>query len=149
MQLFTLLKLLNESPDKDLCLVLPDGRAIRADFHVTEVGHVTKRFVDCGGDKHFQEACVLQVWLAANDPDHRLRSGKLASILALAGPLMPSDDLAVEFEYEDSLISQYTVAGFETRPEAIVFQLRGKHTDCLAKEACGLEPSSCGTEGCC
>lgn len=36
---------------KPLIFVLPDGGLIHACFHITEVGHVTKRFVDCGGTR--------------------------------------------------------------------------------------------------
>jgi hypothetical protein len=50
----------------------PDGDEILAHFHVTEVAHVTKRFIDCGGKLHDrQDACLLQTWVA-DDCEHRL-----------------------------------------------------------------------------
>ncbi|OIQ81463.1 hypothetical protein GALL_367720 [mine drainage metagenome] len=143
---------LSAHPDSNLVFVFDDGDTIPADFHVTEVGHVVKTFVDCGGEKRVAESCQLQVWVAANDPEHRLSAGKLASILELAREIVPSDELPVEVEYEGCVISQYQVSGAEFRDGAIRFSLVDKHTDCLAKEACGLEGANCcggSGDGCC
>src|SRR5476649_2901588 len=109
MYLRELKSLLREHSTKNLGFVLPDGDPIPPDFHITEIGHVTKNFVDCGGSVRSTAACVLQAWNAANDPDHRLTAGKLAAILDLAGAVVPSDDLEVEVEYEGCQISQYPV----------------------------------------
>jgi len=143
MKLSELRDVLARNPASALRFILPSGRAIRADFHVTEVGHVVKRFIDCGGTVRSAEACVLQVWLARNDRDHRLAAGRLASILDLAKPVVPSGDLDVEVEYEDAVISQFPVASFGEKPGVVTFKLGSKHTDCLAREACGLESGCC------
>jgi hypothetical protein len=147
MKLFELKEFLANNPEHNLRFLLPDGRPIQADFHVTEIGHVSKRFIDCGGAMHSQETCVLQVWVARNDADHRLKAHKLASILELAKSVVSSDDLDVEVEYEDAAISQYVVASIEREPYGLLFKLTGKHTDCLAREACGLESSCCADDG--
>lgn len=146
-------KILDLNAKKKLKLFLPDGAAIPAHFHVTEVGHVRKDFIDCGGAQRSSSACVLQAWVAANDEDHSLSAGKLGSILNLAGKVLPSDDLHVEIEFEAPYISQFPIESAEASGEAVVFRLATKHTDCLAKEQCGLESSGsscCSTEsGCC
>lgn len=149
MNLSTIRSLLDRHPESHIRFLLPDGRAIPADFHVTEVGHVSKKSVDCGGTMRSAESCLLQVWLAKNDKDHRLAAGKLVSILEIAAPLFSSGDLDVEVEYEDRVISQYLVASYEAKPRELLFKLEHKHTDCLAREACGLESECCGTTGCC
>jgi Family of unknown function (DUF6428) len=138
-------------PEGNLRFVLPDGDPIPDDFHVTEVGHVTRRFVDCGGTVRSTAACVLQAWVAGDDREHRLNAGKLASILDLAGAVIPSDELEVEVEYEGCVISQYPVLSSSADGAGLTFQLGHKHTDCLAKEACGLGQSRCGSGegGCC
>ena len=148
MKLSELKGTLSRNPESTLRFILPGGRAIRADFHVTEVGHVAKRFIDCGGKTHSSEACVLQVWLARNDREHRLKAGKLASILSLAKPVIPDEDLEVQVEYEDRVVSQYPVGSVETAPGKIKFQLGLKHTDCLAREACGQESGCCEEADC-
>jgi hypothetical protein len=134
--------------DKPLTFVLPDGGSIPAHFHITEVGHVQRNFVDCGGTRRRTESCLLQTWVA-NDEDHRLTAGKLAGIFGRAGDVLPHEDLPVEIEYEDYVISQFPVTGAQVADGTLLFTLGLKHTDCLAKELC--LPSGCCSpdSGCC
>ncbi len=151
--------LLESHPEKPFHLVLPGENVVPASFHITEVGHVTKKFIDCGGKLHTVESCQLQVWLG-DDTDHRLYAGKMAGVLNLARGrgVLPDEDLDVEIEYEDTAISQYTVDSFTVSDRAVVLNLAGKHTDCLAKESClpnalpmaAGEAAGCGCgPGCC
>lgn len=127
-------------PDLTLAIQLPDGDRVPAHFHLTEVGHVTKRFIDCGGEVHHEESCLLQVWVA-DDRDHRLSAEKVLRVLAMFERLSPAGDLPVEVEYEDCAISHYPVLGGSVVDGEIVLELGEKHTDCRAKEACGLTPT--------
>ncbi|MCP5556327.1 MAG: hypothetical protein H7A55_01120 [Verrucomicrobiaceae bacterium] len=127
--------------DKPLLLILPDGGLVPSHFHVTEVGHVKKNFIDCGGTRRSIETCLLQTWVA-NDTDHRLVAGKLEQIFTIAGDVLPSQDLPVEVEYEDDLTAQFPVIAHEIIDGALAFHLGWKHTDCLAKEKC-LPDSGC------
>jgi hypothetical protein len=138
---------LRRYPAKNVRLVLPDGDPIPADFHITEVGHVVKNFIDCGGTIRRQETCLLQAWVAGNDPDHRLSAEKLANILDLSTKVVPSEGLEVEVEYEPCAVAQYKIEGAEVAGNELRFNLAHKHTDCLAREACGLTPTSSGS--CC
>src|SRR5436190_117460 len=96
---------LHARPELNVTIALPDGGRIPAHYHITEVGHVAKRFVDCGGTVRNSETCVLQTYFGSSKDDgHRLTAGKLAHILDLASPLLPSDDVPVEVEYEDGVI---------------------------------------------
>jgi hypothetical protein len=76
MNLTTLKANLRQHAGHNVRLVLPDGDPIPADFHITEVGHVVKNFIDCGGTVRRMESCLLQTWVAGNDPDHRLSTAK-------------------------------------------------------------------------
>ena len=99
MNLAALKQRLNEQPQLTVRLVLPDGDGVPAHIHVTEVGHVVKRFVDCGGTFRSAETCVLQTWMGSTGDDgHRLTAGRLARILELANSIMPTDNLPVEVE---------------------------------------------------
>ncbi len=153
MTISELKSILDLHPDKGLQFILPNKEAIPAHFHITEVGHVQKDFIDCGGTRRSVSSCVLQAWIAANDEEHALSAGKLGSILKLAGNLFPSDELEVEVEFEAPYISQFPIEAASTSSNAVVFHLTTKHTDCLAKEQCGLEsaPSTCcsPSSGCC
>jgi hypothetical protein len=144
MNLAELKTLISRDPGASLRLTLPGGRTVPADFHVTEVGHSTKKFMDCGGTVRFSEACVLQVWRTDDDKDHRLNAGRLAAILELSGGVIPSDGLEVEIEYEYAVVSQYPVESFKAAPGLLEFTLGNRHTDCLAREACGIDEGCCG-----
>ncbi|MBM3982945.1 MAG: hypothetical protein FJ304_22270 [Planctomycetes bacterium] len=137
--------LLARYPNAALHMMLPDGDFVPAHFHVTEVGRVQKDFIDCGGTTRSATACLVQVWVAA-DIEHRLSAGKLAGILSMAAPLLKSDALPVEVEYESGVVSQYPLGGAEVTPSGLLFHLGTKHTDCLAPDRCGVGPK--GT-GCC
>jgi thioredoxin type arsenate reductase len=137
------LAVLVANPGVKMHFMLPDGSFIPAHYHITEVGRVQKDFIDCGGTVRSKTSCVLQVWVAT-DVDHRLETTKLAKIIDIARPLLQSDDLPVEVEYEDAVVSQYPLGGAEVTPSGLLFTLGTKHTACLAPETCGV-----GGEGCC
>jgi hypothetical protein len=138
---------LRAHPELNLLITLPDGGRVPAHFHVTEVGHVAKKFVDCGGTFRASEACVLQTYIGSpRDDGHRLVAGKLAHILELAKPILPAGDLPVEVEYEDGVVSQFPLTGMVAEAGGLVLQLGLKHTDCLAKDRCGID-DGCGCAG--
>jgi hypothetical protein len=112
---------------------LPDGTRVPAHFHVTEVGEVSKRFIDCGGTLRHERVVSFQLW-NANDYDHRLHPGKLVSIIELAQRQLGLGDLEIEVEYQgaDSIVKY----GLEVRNGAL--QLTSKETACLAQDACGI-----------
>lgn len=125
--------------------IMPDGDQIPAHFHITEVGHVAKRFIDCGGKLHDKtDSCLLQTYVA-DDVDHRLTAGTFAKILQLGEQVLPHDDLEVELEYEDCAITQSPITSATFTGDYIELQLGEKHTDCLARERCGIDGAGCGS----
>jgi hypothetical protein len=141
-------------PDARPRFTLPDGDQIPAHFHITEVGHVTKRFIDCGGKLHDRkDTCLLQTWVA-DDYDHRLTAGRFAKILQLGDKVLPHDDLEVEVEYDCCVVAQYPIASAELRGEHIEIQLGEKRTACLARErdasaCCGSSKEEAAAASCC
>jgi urease gamma subunit len=145
MELRELKSLLRAHPTSQPRLVLPGGDQVPAHFHITEVGHVAKRFIDCGGKLHdTTETCLLQTYVA-DDVDHRLDGETFAKILDLGQQVLPHDAVDVEVEYEDCDVSQYPIATAEVDGETILLKLSSKHTDCLAKEQCGIDGTGCGS----
>jgi len=149
---------LQARPEAVVRIDLPDGGSVPAHFHITEVGHIAKRFVDCGGVFRASETCVLQTWMrsSGHDDGHRLTAGRLAMILDLANPIVPSDELPVEVEYEHGLVSQFPLARVVTEDAVVLLQLGLKRTDCLAKSRCGCGADEAGaiaqekeSEACC
>lgn len=146
MKLKELKALLDDNREKQFLLLLPTRNPVPVSFHITEVGQVNKKFVDCGGAVHSVQTCQLQAWVGEDD-DHRLNAGKMGDILKLARSVVPNDDIDVEIEYEDWLISQYPIVEFAVTIDAVTLQLAAKHTDCLAKDKC-LAPSTQGSSCC-
>lgn len=138
MKLRELKSLLRARPAAIPRFILPNGQLVPAHFHITEVGHVAKKFVDCGGTFREREACVLQTYVA-DDLTHRLHAGRFADILDLGRPILPTNDLEVEVEWDCCVISQYPIASARAIEDRLEFQLAARHTDCLAKEKCGCE----------
>jgi Family of unknown function (DUF6428) len=158
MNLTELKSLLTHHSDRFFRITLPGGDSIAVCFHVTEVARVHKTFLDCGGKLRESVTCQLQVWVG-EDYHHRIETGKMAAILETARSLLPDESVPVEIEYQDRVISQYTIASHQLTADAVVLHLAHKHTECLAPELCGLpalgrlpalrSPASCcGPAGC-
>jgi hypothetical protein len=139
MQLRELKALLRARSESLPRFILPNGEQIPPHFHITEVGYVAKKFVDCGGTFREREACVLQTYVA-RDFDHRLKAGRFADILDLGASILPGDELEVELEWDCCVVSQYPIASARALKGRLEFELGAKHTDCLAKEKCGCGP---------
>jgi hypothetical protein len=152
MKLKELKALLDNNSKKQFLLKLPNDKEVPQSFHITEVGFVTKSFIDCGGKRHIVETCQLQVWIGP-DIDHRIETDKMRKILEVSASVLPNDLLDVEVEYEDQVISQYPISKAVITEASVTLCLTTKHTDCLAKELClprgGGDSSSCGGSGCC
>ncbi len=111
---------------------LPNGELVPSHFHVTEVGKITKHFIDCGGTVRNEEVVNFQLW-NANDYDHRLHPEKLLSIIELSEKILDISDLEIEVEYQAE-----TIGKFGLDFDGNNFLLTTKKTDCLAKENCGI-----------
>ena len=111
---------------------LPDGTYLPAHFHVTEVGLVSKHFIDCGGVERQETVANFQLW-EADDYDHRLAPQKFLHILSLSECILGTEDLPIEVEYQQMTIGKFGLA-FDGKD----FLLTPKQTACLAQEACGI-----------
>jgi len=112
-----------------------NGEIVPAHFHVTEVGIITKDFIDCGGKVRHEKVANFQLW-DADDYEHRLKAEKLLNIISLSENVLGMEDLEIEVEYQSETIGKYDL-GFD----GTNFLLLAKQTACLAKEACGIEES--------
>jgi hypothetical protein len=111
---------------------LENGTAVPEHFHVTEVGVVTKHFIDCGGTVRHEKVANFQLW-DANDFEHRLKAGKLLNIIALSEKVLAMEDLEIEVEYQAQTIGKYDL-GYDGKN----FLLIAKTTACLAPDLCGV-----------
>ena len=150
MKLYELRTALQKHPESLLRFVLPDGDAIPAHAHVTEVGHAAKNFIDCGGLTGKTETVLLQTHVG-DDTEHRLTSERFAKILELGARVLPHDRLDVEVEYDCCVIAQHPIVEAKPAGEHLDLILENKRTQCLARERAKARSASacCGVETCC
>lgn len=111
---------------------LENGTLVPEHFHVTEVGQINKKFIDCGGVIRDEKAVNFQLW-NADDYEHRLKPGKLLHIISLSEEKLGIEDAEIEVEYQSDTIGKYDLE-FNGK----VFILKSKKTACLAQDACGI-----------
>lgn len=143
--------LLRQHSDQHIAFEFPGGEILPRHFHVTEIGKVTKDFVDCGGTRRRTSSCRIQTWVAS-DVDHRLTTQKLGGIIDKSTPLELDEQLPVQVEAQLETIGIFDISGHRVGADSLVFQLQSTQTACLAPETCGLEILSggdCGEPGCC
>ncbi|KGO90858.1 DUF6428 family protein [Flavobacterium suncheonense] len=111
---------------------LPDETFVPEHFHVTEIGEISKNFIDCGGTVRKETVVNFQLW-DANDYEHRLKPQKLNNIIELSEKILNIKDNEIEVEYQSDTIGKYDL-DFDGKN----FKLVSKKTACLAKDNCGV-----------
>lgn len=150
MNLRTLRLALKENPNTYPRFVLSERNYIPAHAHVTEVGHLVRTFIDCGGLTGKEEKVVLQTRVG-RDTEHRLGSARFAKILELGQRVLPNEDLDVEVEYDCCVVSQYSIAEARRDGEHLDLILGRARTQCRARErekastpvSCCSTPATC------
>lgn len=140
----------------EIRFILPNGSFVSPHFHVTEVGRISKHFIDCGGVERTEQTINFQLF-ETEDFDHRLSAEKLLSIIQLSENKIGLPDAKIEVEYQEGTIAKY---GLDFN--GANFLLTEKRTACLAEDQCGIpkkkvalktigsENSSCTPgSGCC
>jgi hypothetical protein len=142
---------LKANPKRFLRFVLPSGDSIPAHAHVTEIGHVVRNFIDCGGLTGKEEKAMLQTHVG-NDTNHRLSPDRFAKILQLGSQVIPTTDLDVHVEYDCCVVAQYPIAEATPDGEHLNLILQRGRTQCRARErreskaatdCCAAPASSC------
>jgi hypothetical protein len=135
MLLKELKQVLKTNPTSLVRFRLPDGSLLAAHAHITEVGLVTKSFIDCGGTTREERKCQLQSWVA-EDYDHRLRADKLLSIIDKAQVIVGNDDLPVDVEHDVGFAAAFPISSVTVAHGEVIIESASRHTQCLAPEKC-------------
>jgi len=130
LELKNILKTLSE-----ISFQFENGLHIPQHFHITEIGLITKDFIDCGGVIRNEKLISFQLW-HANDFNHRLKAKNILEIISIAENSIISEDLEIEVEYQNSTIGKY---GLSFNGENFI--LKSKTTNCLAEDNCGIQNS--------
>ena len=113
---------------------LPNGKEVPRHFHITEVGQIEKKFIDCGGTIRNEKVVSMQLW---EGPDvwHRLEAEKLLKIIQLSEEQLALEDLEIEVEFQGDTIQKFAL---DLKNDQFI--LLAKHTACLAADNCGVSP---------
>ena len=130
LELKNILKTLSE-----ISFQFENGLHIPQHFHITEVGLITKDFIDCGGVIRNEKLISFQLW-HANDFNHRLKAKNILEIISMAENSIIFEDPEIEVEYQNSTIGKY---GLSFNGENFI--LKSKTTNCLAEDNCGIQNS--------
>jgi Family of unknown function (DUF6428) len=113
--------------------VLPNNTLIPAHFHITEMGLLTKNFIDCGNTIREEKLITFQIWFAG-DFEHRLNTEKVLKIIDASKSLIGEQNLDIEVEYQ----TETTIGKFGLDFKDNKFHLTPKETTCLANDHCGI-----------
>lgn len=157
-----LLSLLAEHSDKSLLFEYAPNQIVPANYHITEVKHVTIDSVDCGARTDAWKETVVQLWESPHDIGKTdfMSSYKALGILNKVGKMRSYDlDAVVKIEYGNALFhtAQLFVNDFDIKNNNLIVKLAVEATDCKAKDECGVpetvavetEESSCTPGGGC
>ena len=121
-----------------LSFVLPDGNFVPAHFHITEVGKLTKDFIDCGGKRRTEESACFQLWQKEAEDNHRLAPQKLIKIIEGSQAQLGLGNLPIVVEYQGA----NAISKFGLEYDGKNFLLTSTLTACLAEDECGIPETS-------
>lgn len=158
-----LFSILAEHQGRSLLFEYTPGQIVPANYHITEVKHVTIDSVDCGARTDAWKETIVQLWESPAEIGKTdfMSSYKALGILKKVGAMKPYElDAEIKFEYGNSLFhtAQLFINDFEIRDNNLIIKLAVEKTDCKAKEECGVpeklvaeseEPCCTPGGGCC
>ena len=127
---------------------------VGANYHITEVKHITVDAVDCGaGTDHWKET-IIQLWESPSELGKTayMSAYKALGILSKVGRMKPytlTAEVKIEYSNANFHTAQLFVNDYEIRDKNLIVKLASQPTDCKAKEACGIpEPAAAAAESC-
>ncbi len=135
--------LLKAHQGKSLLFEYAPNLLVGANYHITEVKHVTIDSVDCGAGVDAWKETIVQLW---EDPRELgktefMSAYKAMAILSRVGKMKPYVmDAVVRIEYSNANFhtAQLYINDYEIRGNNLLLKLAGQPTDCKAKETCGI-----------
>ena len=150
--------LLEQHKDKSLLFEYASNLFVGANYHITEVKHITVDSVDCGSQTDAWKETIVQLWESPNELDKTeyMTVYKALAILKKVGAMKPyvlDSELKLEYSNATFNTAQLFVNDFEIQENNLIVKLAIEKTDCKAKELCVvpevLEPALDSDEPCC
>jgi hypothetical protein len=138
-----LFKLLEQHQDKALMFEYAPKQLVGANYHITEVKHITIDSIDCGSQTDFWKETIIQLWESPKEIEKTefMSVYKALAILKKVGKMKPYTlDAEVKFEYSNASFhtAQLFVNDYEIFGQNLIVKLAIEKTDCKAKETCGV-----------
>lgn len=133
---------LEQHQDKSLLFEYAPNAFVGANYHITEIKHITIDSVDCGSQTDQWNETVIQLWESPSEKEKTdfMTVYKALGILNKVGQMKPYDlNSEIKFEYSNSTFhtAQLFVNDFIIQNDQLILKLVIKKTDCKAKELCG------------
>ncbi len=137
------LDILKANQGKSLLFEYAPNLLVGANYHITEVKHVTIDAVDCGAGTDAWKETIIQLWESPTElgKTEFMSAYKAMGILSKVGRMKPyTMDAEVKIEYSNARFhtAQLFVNDYEIQENQLRFKLAVQQTDCKAKEACGI-----------
>lgn len=135
--------LLGQHSNKELVFEYAPNQLVGANYHITEVKHITVDSVDCGAQTDAWKETIVQLWESPKEKDKRdyMTVSKAESILNKVGSMKPYVlDAEIKFEYSNANFhtAQLFVNDFKTLDNQLIIKLAVDKTKCKANELCGI-----------
>ena len=159
-----LFKILEDNQDKYLLFEYAPNLFVGANYHITEVKHVSVDSVDCGSQTDAWSETIIQLWESPNELDKKeyMSTYKALGILKKVGKMKPYVlNAEIKFEYSNAKFhtAQLFVNDYEIQGNNLIIKLAVEKTDCKAKSTCDVpeeievivnnEPCCAPNGGCC
>ena len=151
-----LFSVLENNKDKALLFEYAPNLLVGANYHITEVKHLSIDSVDCGSQTDSWNETIIQLWESPSElgKTEYMTVFKALGILRKVGTMKPYQLTSeVKFEYGNARFhtAQLFVNDFEILNNKLILKLAVEKTDCKAKATCGVleEPHLSEEEPCC
>ena len=137
------LNILTQNQGKSLLFEYAPNLLVGANYHITEVKHISIDSVDCGAQTDAWKETIIQLWESPSElgKTEFMSAYKALGILKKVGTIKPYNfDSEVKFEYSNATFhtAQLFVNDFEIRDNNLIVKLAVEKTDCKAKDLCGV-----------
>ena len=158
------LSILEKNQNKSLLFEYAPNKLVGANYHITEVKHLTIYSVDCGGKTDAWKETIIQLWESPKELGKRdfMKVDKALNILNRVEKMKSyNDEAVVKIEYSNATFhtAQLFVNDFEINEDTLIVKLSVEDTQCKALDICGIPETiatkisnelSCSPEsGCC
>ncbi|GAB1308336.1 DUF6428 family protein [Urechidicola sp. KH5] len=149
------LNILESNLDKSLLFEFQPGKYVGANYHITEVKHISVDSVDCGAGTDAWKETVVQLWESPSEIGKRefMTVYKALSILKKVGRMKAYNmDAELKIEYSNATFhtAQLFVADIVPKENQLVVKLSVENTKCKAPGTCGVpEPAMAEEAACC